>query len=177
MSSNLFYIANGYEITGFPVLLRIDGSPFAPQLGPEWAQGIVCQRAGVPRACSAAAGDPRDMAASWRAIFARAKPFLLKGTVSGVFIGDELTSRGMPLGDFETIVDAVAADLRTLEGRTPQPLIVWANEDGHIAGWGPQRLPNPHTPPASRFDPWPRRFRRRIARIPRRRRGRRCTSG
>ena len=91
----------------------------------------MCRRPDRPgayaklRLCNTSRGDPVDGTVQWRHMFERVAPLMLNGTVSGLFIGDEITSQGMPFAELEFIVDMVAADLHTLRGRTPQPLIIW----------------------------------------------------
>jgi hypothetical protein len=147
-------MASGHQIMGFPVLWRLDNYGVPLPNNSNYAQGIMCMRDGVSRACSRAAGDPSDMAAAWKQSWQVVKPFILNGTCNGIFVGDEVTSHGMPFDEFEMIVDTVAADLFSLRAEGPHnsSLYLMCNEDGHAAGWrGRKPNRNPKVPL-----PWPR---------------------
>ena len=153
-SFELAALVAGKKVMGFPSLWRLDIYGVPLPNNSNYAQGMMCMRGGVSRACSRAAGDPSDMAAAWAGHWATVKPFILNGTVSGIFVGDEVTSHGMPFAEYELIIDTVAADLFTLRGKTPGPLFLMCNEDGHAAGWrGGYPNRNPKWP--SYLKPWP----------------------
>ena len=153
-SFELGAIAAGKKVMGFPALWRLDIYGVPLPNNSNYAQGIMCMRGGMSRACSRAAGDPSDMATAWAKHWRTLKPFILNGTVSGVFVGDEVTAHGMPFEEYESIIDMVAADLFTMRGKTPHgaPLYLMCNEDGHASGWR-GRKPNPADPDIPK--PWP----------------------
>ena len=154
-SFELAALVAGKKVMGFPSLWRLDIYGVPLPNNSNYAQGMMCMRGGVSRACSRAAGDPSDMAAAWAGHWATVKPFILNGTINGIFVGDEVTSHGMPFEEYELIIDTVAADLFTLRGKTPEPLYLMCNEDGHAAGWrGGYPNRNPKWP--SYLKPWPR---------------------
>jgi hypothetical protein len=152
-SFELAAMAAGEKIMGFPALWRLDLYGVPVPNNTNYAQGIMCMRGGVSRACSRAAGDPSDMAAAWAQHWQTVRPFILNGTINGIFVGDEVTAHGMPFKEYEHIIDTVAADLFTMRDKTPHgaPLFLMCNEDGAAAGWrGRKPNPNPNVP-----KPWP----------------------
>ena len=151
-SFELAALAAGHRVMGFPALWRLDLYGVPLPNNSNYAQGIMCLRGGVSRACSRAAGDPSDMATAWASAWKAVKPYILNGTVNGIFVGDEVTAHGMPFEEYEQIIDTVAADLFTLRGKTPHavPLYLMCNEDGHASGWRGRKPVDPTIP-----KPWP----------------------
>ena len=156
-SFELTALVAGQRIMGFPALWRLDiyGVPVTGPTAFNYAQGIMCMRDGVSRACSRAAGDPSEMTEAWAQHWQTVRPYILNATVNGIFVGDEVTAHGMPFEEYELIIDTVAADLFTLRGKTPHgaPLYLMCNEDGHASGWR-GRGTNPVYPHIPK--PWPR---------------------
>ena len=121
-SFELAALVAGKKVMGFPSLWRLDIYGVPLPNNSNYAQGMMCMRGGVSRACSRAAGDPSDMATAWAGHWATVKPFILNGTINGIFVGDEVTSHGMPFEEYETMIDTVAAVLFTLRGKAQEPL-------------------------------------------------------
>jgi hypothetical protein len=155
-SFNLSQLVEGHKTFGMPGLYRIDcvGCEGSQAKSPSFAAGIICDLPTAKRPpgrnpyhfCQKRKGDTTDWDEETAKLMALAKPHLLSGALSGIFLGDELTSAGRPQGpsgltfeDFDRWVNVVAGYLAAVAPARAaaglEPPILYYTESDYVSTW------------------------------------------
>jgi hypothetical protein len=153
---NLTNLVVGHQQHDLPGMYRIDcvGCEATAKNEPGFAHGIICDDPAAKRPagknpyhfCSRSRGDATDWDDQTKYLLGLAKPHLLSGALVGIFLGDELTSAGLPQGkdgltfaDFEQWVNLVRGLLdeltqARLAAGHAAPILYYCESD-YISAW------------------------------------------
>lgn len=120
-SFNLSALVEGHRSHGLPGMWRIDciGCQHLAKTWPGFASGVICEGVvsgrRVKRMCRKTQGDSTDWDEQTRYLMRMARPHLITGLLTGIFLGEELTGHGpggrssvaAMFADFEAWVDLV----------------------------------------------------------------------